>query len=595
MPELSEAITAIKEGAKEDAFTYLTILQYNVTSPDVLPALSQVLESNPKLTQEIGWDLVQILLNIEGSETCLESVARLGNPREVIIKVMEALDGLSAKSSDEAADDAAEKAEDNSPEIKAPEKFVTLLGMLAILHRRIKTKYPSRFLAQSLVKVYEAYQPTPEMTAAVINLVRSRSGQKRPPLPTRKSSINVANPDQDGDASKNAPDPEAEQEDPTEEQLQKKLLQSFVTCVLQRYVNQNWMQWSARLLEQHHPERKIPGGKTITQAYNEDDELHQRDHTVGQLVALTRDLGLRDPSASFVKSIYESATGFDPMASYDDFSTPDQIRLSPGGIVCLIAYWLFSTDVFQADNPQPEMHIFPDHLTLLERFLSGAAAQTEIDRNPGMGDALLTIGLALYQRDLITEGAEVNIMAYHHHLTLIAVFHPDLQVRNAATTFAGTILHSDPDDQGRFEILEDLFENCAFASLKACAVTWLKEELISTRKSSSSGIFSSPDIIDRLQYDIFPDSLSLKDNSDDELVEYWFENSIFLLQVANFAYFLFGGRTDLLPPGVGAAVEQRFVEPLIEAAEKTLKFEGLPNTQAMDLAILVDRLKSLPI
>jgi hypothetical protein len=282
MPEHSESINAIREGAKEEPFTYLTILQYHVTSPDLLPTLNEVLESNAKLTQEIGWDLVQLLLPIEGSETCLETVARQGNPREVIIKVMEALEGLTDVSVDgpliQADEDATELPE------KVPSKFVILLGMLAILHRRIKTKYPSRFLASSLVKVYEAYQPTPEMTASTINLVRSLSGRKRPPLPTRKSSINVANPDQDGDASKNAPDPEAEQEDPTEELLQTKLLQSFVTCVLQRYVNENYMQWSARLLEQYHPERKIPRIKTVIQSYSKEESLQQRDAVVGQLV-----------------------------------------------------------------------------------------------------------------------------------------------------------------------------------------------------------------------------------------------------------------------------------------------------------------------
>lgn len=280
MPEPSESITAITEGAKEESFTYLTILEYHVTSPEVLPTLLEVLESNAKLTQDIGWDLVQLLVNIEGSERCLETVARLGNPREVIIKVMEVLEGL--VNGNEAAISGEEYAPGSSPD--ASRKFVTLVGMLAILHKRIKTKYPSRFLGQSLVKVYEAYQPTPERTASVINLVRSLSGEKRPPLPTRKPSINVANPDQDGDASKNAPDPEAEQEHPTEEKLQKRLLQSFVTCILQTYVNKNPMQWSARLLEQYYPERQIPGGKTTIQSYNEDDSLRQRDAIVGQLV-----------------------------------------------------------------------------------------------------------------------------------------------------------------------------------------------------------------------------------------------------------------------------------------------------------------------
>lgn len=282
MPELSESITAIKEGAKEERFTYLTILQYHVTSPEILPTLNEILENDAQLTQDIGWDLVQMLLGIEGSETCLETVARLGNPREVIIKVMEALEGLTETSHDAAAVLAEGTAPD--PPTNVPGKFITLLGMLAILLRRIKTKYPSRFLGSSLIKVYEAYQPTPEMTASVTNLVRSLSGAKRPPLPTRKSSINIANIDRNGDASKNAPDPEAEQEDPLEEKMQQKLLQSFVTCILQRYVNENEMQWSPRLLEQYHPEKKIPGRKSISQSYSEDDVLEQRDAVVGQLV-----------------------------------------------------------------------------------------------------------------------------------------------------------------------------------------------------------------------------------------------------------------------------------------------------------------------
>ncbi|KAI1844920.1 hypothetical protein JX265_009546 [Neoarthrinium moseri] len=593
MPELSESIAAIKDGAKEDPFTYLTILQYHVTSPDVLPALNDVLAQDAKLTQEIGWDLVQMLVGIDGSEACLETVARLGNPREVLIKVMEALEGLAETSADDAALLAG--AEAPEPPANVQGKFILLLGMLAILHRRIKTKYPSRFLGSSLVKVYEAYRPDPEMTASVINLVRSLSGRKRPPLPTRKSSINVADPDQDGDASKNAPDPEAEQEDPTEEEMQQRLLQSFVTCVLQRYVNENEMQWSARLLEQYYPDKRVPGKKTITQSYTEDETLHQRDSVVGQLVALARDLGLREASASFVKGIYERATGFDPLANFDDFNSAEEIHLSPGGVVGLIAYWLFSADVFGADNSTPEMHIFPDHLTLLERFL-GAVAQDEITTNPGVADALLAIGLGLDHRDLITEGSEPNIMAYHHHLTLIAVFHPDIQVRNAATTFAGAMLHSDPDDQGRLEILEDLLENCIFASLKACAVTWLKEELIEAKKSGASNQFSSPDIIDRLQYFIFPDMLSVKEMGTDELLDYWGQNGLFLLQVANFAFFLFSaGFADLVPAGVGAAIEQRFVEPLVEGAERLLKADELAGHDKMDLSILTDRLKSLPL
>ncbi|KAK8090344.1 YAP-binding/ALF4/Glomulin [Apiospora hydei] len=596
MPELSEAITAIREGAKEkDRFTYLTILQYNVTSPEVLPTVNEVLEKDPQLTQEIGWDLVQILLRIPGAETCLETVARLGNPREVMIKVMEALEQLSEESGDENA--LLAEAEEPEPPKDVAARFITLLGMLAILHRRIKTKYPSRFLGSSLVKVYEAYQPTPEMTASVINLVRSLSGRKRPPLPSRKSSINVANPDQDGDASKNAPDPEAEQEDPTEEMMQAKLLQAFVTCILQRYINENEMQWSARLLEKYYPEKNLPGRKTMTQKYTEDDTLQQRDAVVGQFVSILSDLGVDDCSQSFVKSIYEKASGFDPLANFENFDSADEIKLSPGGAVSVIAYWIFSAEVFEANHPSPEMHLFPEHNTLLERFL-GADPQSEIVQNPGIADALVTVGLALNHMKLVSATQETKFMAYHHNLTLVSVFHPDLHVRNAATTYAGILLHSDPDDHNRLEILEDLLENCMFATLKAVAVTWLKEEILAANKEGASpNAFTGPEVVDHLQYFIFPDMQELKEMDHEALAEHWAQNNIFLSQVANFGYFLFSsGLKGVVPSGMGAAVAERFVDPLVGGAEKLQ--QGVPELgegEKMELAILVDRLRSIPL
>lgn len=284
MPELSESVTAIREGAREDSFTYLTILQYHANTPGILPALNEVLQ-DADLTREIGWDLVQTLIPIDGCEDCLETVARLGNPREVIIKVMETL-GVLARLLEEAQDEVVEEGSDSAAPKPSdiPDRLIVLIGMLAILQRRIKTKHPSRFLGPSLISVLEAYQPTPEMTTAVINLVRSLSGRIRPPLPTRTSSIDVANPDEHGDFSKNAPDPEAESEDPEEEILNRRLLQSFATCILQRYVNEHEMQWSPRLLEVYQPEKIIPGKVTTTQAFREDEILQKRDAVVGQLV-----------------------------------------------------------------------------------------------------------------------------------------------------------------------------------------------------------------------------------------------------------------------------------------------------------------------
>lgn len=314
MADPSNAIKAITESRPPaaDRFTYLTIIE-KFMSPDILPTLNDILQ-DAQLTQEIGWDLVDMLVPVQGCEPCLETVARLGNPRETIIKVLEVMEGLqdaAAAAAAAAADGdgdgengfSKDNDDDNSnnnndgtdpKDTKTPKevtrRFIILLGMLAILHKRIKTKYPSRFLATSLLTVYRAYQPNQEMTASVINLVHSLAGlsghSARPPLPTRKSSIEVANPDQHGDSSKNAPDPEAEhEEDPSEEEeIQRRLLLSFTSCVLESYVNANDMQWSRRLLEFYNPEKIVPGRKMATLAFREDPELSHRDDVVGRLV-----------------------------------------------------------------------------------------------------------------------------------------------------------------------------------------------------------------------------------------------------------------------------------------------------------------------
>ncbi|KAL2133584.1 hypothetical protein VTI74DRAFT_2148 [Chaetomium olivicolor] len=295
----AKAIEAIREARPPatDRFTYLTLIEANLC-PEVLSTLNEVLQ-DAELTQEIGWDLVFNLVSLPGSETCLETIARLGNPREVILKVLETLELLANDEGNEHDEDEEEEASKRNPTqtVSPTHKFITLLGMLAILHKRIKTKYPSRFLVQTLQTVYSSYRPNQEMTAAVINLVHSLSGRRRPPLPTRQSSVNVANPDQDGDASKNAPDPEAdrdEREDPTEGELQEKLLRSFATCILEAYANGNEMSWAARLLEFYNPEKIVPGRRTLMAAFREEKELLERDAIVGKLVVGVSSPGLME-------------------------------------------------------------------------------------------------------------------------------------------------------------------------------------------------------------------------------------------------------------------------------------------------------------
>ncbi|KAK3954213.1 YAP-binding/ALF4/Glomulin [Pseudoneurospora amorphoporcata] len=649
-----KAIAAIKEAKPPatDRFTYLTIVESNL-SPAVLPTLNEVLQ-DAELTQEIGWDLVYNLANLPGSDECLETIARLGNPREVILKVLETLELLSQDDGYE-SDDESEAGETNGEKsVPFKQKFITLVNMLSILHKRIKTKYPSRFLATSLQTIYNTYRPNHEMTAAVINLVRSLAGNKRPPLPSRKSSVNVANPDQHGDATKNAPDPEAdkETEGPTESAIQERLLLSFATCILESFVNKNDVAWAPRLLEFHNPEKIVPGRKTLMARFRDEKELSEKDGAVGQLVALIADLGLSSCGKNFLSQVSEGPLHTDPLSKTEDISKPEDIGLSTGGCVILLAYWVFSTTVFDSDHPVPDMHMFPNHLAMLDKFLQGDA-EDQIQKAPGTVQALVTIGLWLHDNGLISaipkaslvnqtsspDGPTSDYMSYILFVTLVAVFHPQLHVRNAASCLAGQVLHADPADDDRLKILYDLLENCDYASLKACAVTWLREELIAagpsaqaapqnlaapnnqtplpsstlqpgsatpgtrSRAGTNMNVFAGPQALETVQYVVFPNMDSLKEQDVQELVNYLGTNAPFILQAANFGLFLWSSADKwrrVLPLNLDATVKERWLAPLKDAVAKvkTAVDSGEVEGQELgslqfDLDVLGERLSRL--
>ncbi|KAL8856881.1 MAG: hypothetical protein Q9198_010751, partial [Flavoplaca austrocitrina] len=95
-----------------DYLSYLTILEYNLTL-EQLPLLHDILQDTA-LTANIGWDLVHLLLPLlPESQSCLQDVARLGNPREVILKVTELLEALNASDGSTFEDD---EEKENPPE-----------------------------------------------------------------------------------------------------------------------------------------------------------------------------------------------------------------------------------------------------------------------------------------------------------------------------------------------------------------------------------------------------------------------------------------------------------------------------------------------
>lgn len=285
-----------------DYLTYLTLLEYQLT-PDRLPLLHQILQDE-KLTTNIGWDLVDLLLPmIPGSTECLQDIARLGNPREVILRVSEAL--MQLQPEEESDDDADSQAGKTLPTHIL--KFNCLLSMLSVLHSRLQTKSPSRFIATSLQAALEAYttMPSDESTLALLEFLREISPNKRPaPPPRARSESSVWKV-----AEKSAPDPEAEvpSQSPSpsadiETLLVRKFIQFGLLELLKSYLlsfsspMDPGMAWAVRMQEHLHPSLRLPDSSQI-QAYADTKELKERDMTMGRIVVCHKIILVDDPQS----------------------------------------------------------------------------------------------------------------------------------------------------------------------------------------------------------------------------------------------------------------------------------------------------------
>ncbi|KAK3079092.1 hypothetical protein LTS18_005761, partial [Coniosporium uncinatum] len=384
---------------KTDYFSYLTIVEYNLT-PERLPTLHSILQDT-ELTQNIGWDLVHLLMPmLPESDQCLQDIARLGNPREVVLKVTEFLRLIEFESIEDAhfetndddeevaAASSSEAAAPNAPQVVLPVlQFQALVNMLTVLHPRIKTRNPGSFLSGTLQAILLAYNNAgsyaEELTDSVIKLVRALTTTKRPHLPPRKSTSDVLSKPPEGVI---APDPEAEDgAQPTENQkaMTKRLLQSFITHILEDYMlslssaeDVPGMAWGSRLLEKMQPSRVIPGKPTMIDKFSSDEQLQGRISIVGNIAAIARDLGLKsDDLLAAAVDVKPEATG-EPSEEEEPPSAPEDIPLSKTGSLLLLTARKVSEILYDRSSDSPGVPIFPTHATLLQNFVGATSPQS---------------------------------------------------------------------------------------------------------------------------------------------------------------------------------------------------------------------------
>ena len=532
-----------------DYMTYLTLLEYQLT-PQNLPTLSRLLsDDDGKLAEEIGWDLLKLILpmlsdNPGEATRCLEIVARRGNPREVVVRVAEELEKLSDQTDNT---DGAEWDDDQEelptfpgeaprvhlgqmtldgmpdttklqePPAQAGDQANTtqqspikslqmqaLLNMLSILHPRIRTQFPSRFLATSLPAALGAYRQIPITTAttsAFLSMLEKLAGIKRPALPPRTSTQGVAPAGSTSVAPLPDPEAKAEAEDTgvnVSSSAEKAIISRLVNAVLLEIMDEFFssimsqeqpsMSWTARLRERIEPKRVIPGRVLETKLWEQAPELLEREALVAKFGSISREMQL-DTGSEIRKLIqddeddtFENPYHQDEPSEYP--TSPSQIPFPRDGVIYLHAY------NSSRDSGNTTNQLTTTELTKLIAHSFPLSATPEIPL-PALQDALLSL---LYKQALAVAPAPTTsahlspakFVLLMSTLTQLFTITPHPSLRDSAHYISTKLLHLYSDPSVRLRIITQTLEGSTLST------NWaeIEDEEISTQP------LPEPDIVE---------------------------------------------------------------------------------------------------
>ncbi|KPI38269.1 uncharacterized protein AB675_12124 [Cyphellophora attinorum] len=553
-----------------DYITYLTILEYQL-NPSNLALLNNVLKKDDgTLAKEIGWDLLRLvlpMLNEAPSEAreCLELIAKQGNPREVVVRIAEELEKLGQSLDDVESDDSVSEEEgddglptfageaprvhlgqmklDGMPEAEKmpspqpdamPERFQrhgsddvlvfhALLSMLSVVHPRIKTQYPSRFLATSLPAALSAYRRMPITTGTteiVLRCLNSLAGRQRPPVPLRPSATEQSQT-QHGQAP--LPDPEAPQEaqagtnvaSQSEKDIIKRLLQAVMLEALDEYVASLQgdglasMLWTRRLREsaQRKTILTAPGKPTAIDIFtippfNNRDVLMRKFVSLSDVLEINAEAQieriLNPPSISAQDNDALETESEEP-SEYP--TSPSQIPFPTTGVVLMLAASQFARDA--KTDSAIDLRAIAQLFNVTTPFSDSPKIPS-----PGIHDALHSLIL----RSITSQPSGISSLGSNPYIRILSILTqaftitPDIQSRDDAHYLATKLLQIQPDSALRLTAIKQTLKCEAVTqlrptgglqtvplatpftegALKAVGINWLKDDLLASLQGAAA-------------------------------------------------------------------------------------------------------------
>ena len=282
-------------------------------------------------------------------------------------------------------------------------------------------------------------------------------------------------------------------------------------------------------------------------------------------------------------------------AEYDEEenypTSPGEIPLSQAGSLFLITSLIFSSVLFESTVSLPTISIFPDHAKLVKHFIGTDSPGGIGGEEPGVIDAILAIGLWLENSNKFVSGPleDEDFLQQIQSLSLLSANTPSPTLRYTAHVLTSSILHAHPVDRLRLTFITDTLENCPYDGLKASAVSWLKEEIITSQERKSENVFGTTVALAAAQPYLFPDTSALDEASEEELIQELGQVFPFHMGVVNFLYFIAGSQySHVVPPGMMAVVEEIYLGPLRNAQKKALV--GLAAKNDTDMKVQLELL-----
>ena len=252
-------------------------------------------------------------------------------------------------------------------------------------------------------------------------------------------------------------------------------------------------------------------------------------------------------------------------------------------MTCLI----FSSVAFKTKAAEPKISIYPDHANLVERY-------HDTNQAPVV-DALLTIGLYLENSDKFVSGniTDEDFLQHLEVLSLWSANNASKNLRYCAHVLTTAILHDHPVDSLRLEFISRTLKtppkDTLFPEvLKASAVNWLKEEIITAHQRQAQDLFATETALLATKKYIFPDMSTLDEMSGEDLIDEILEKYPFHMAALNLLFLLTGEHyAHVLPPDLMEDVAKDYLTPLRLAQERSSAIlnpeddsgDGAPSTE----------------